>query len=557
MVSRKAIGLAALAIALGLAEVEAIAPAAEQPIAQTAIVQDRKAEGDRLLEQGNQLRQKNQPQQALEVLLNALAIYREIKDRKGEGFALKDIGNAYSELKDNAKNLEYQQQALAIAREIKDTDLEARALNNIGLAHQGLGKPAKEIEYLQQSLTIATNTQNSFMEFTALINLADAYSRGKQPKKVIEFVESALKLARTQNTKEQEARLLLTLAKTHTILKDYQKGIYFAKQSVKTSWQTNNQQLKLECGTILATLFIKIGQEENAINELQKIVESTKKDGHELTKYEARKFTELMIAQIYIQLEDFQPAINLLERGLIGAKNPVERAANLPSLGILIMFYGAIGDNQKANEFGKQALEIAKNLEDPKYLTSKLFLTIFLLYISLEQGKHQETINGAQELLKFARDNKSTDLELFSLFMLAQTYGRQGDYSKVKQYAQQSLTISQERKVPQEEMMLSLLADISIKEGRINEAIFTYRKLLSTDNNNSDVNSRVSLARAYQKLNLPSTAIAFYKQAVNQIEKQRILMQTFASGLQESFLKKSTFGYLTQIKRADVYRELS
>ena len=111
-----------------------------QVLAQTTDA--RKAEADRLLQQGIQQYQTSQFEAALKSWQQALIIYREIKDRQSEGKALGNLGLAYKSLGNYAKAIEYQQQWLAIAREIKDRQSEGAALGNLGLAYNSLGNYA-------------------------------------------------------------------------------------------------------------------------------------------------------------------------------------------------------------------------------------------------------------------------------------------------------------------------------------------------------------------------------------------------------------------------------
>ncbi|MEG3943150.1 tetratricopeptide repeat protein, partial [Microcoleus sp. w2-18aC4] len=86
-----------------------------QALAQTQA--QRKAEAERLFNQGLQQYQISQFQAALQSWQQALIIYRELKDRQSEGAALGSLGIAYLSLGDYAKAIEYTQQWLAIARE--------------------------------------------------------------------------------------------------------------------------------------------------------------------------------------------------------------------------------------------------------------------------------------------------------------------------------------------------------------------------------------------------------------------------------------------------------
>jgi tetratricopeptide (TPR) repeat protein len=65
---------------------------------QAQTTQDRKAEADRLLQQGNQQFQISQFESAFQSWQQVLTIYREIKDRLGEGNSLGNLGNAYRNL---------------------------------------------------------------------------------------------------------------------------------------------------------------------------------------------------------------------------------------------------------------------------------------------------------------------------------------------------------------------------------------------------------------------------------------------------------------------------
>jgi tetratricopeptide (TPR) repeat protein len=66
--------------------------------AQTQNVQDRKAQGDKLNQEGLQLLNKGQLKAALEKFQQALAIRKEVGDRAGEGRTLNNIGGVYASL---------------------------------------------------------------------------------------------------------------------------------------------------------------------------------------------------------------------------------------------------------------------------------------------------------------------------------------------------------------------------------------------------------------------------------------------------------------------------
>jgi len=121
-------------------------------VAQT--VEQRKAEADRLLQQGIQQIESREPEAALQTLEQALRIYREIKHRSGEGNTLANLGRAYFAFQSYAKAIEYSEQSLAIARAIKDQPLEVEAIRRLGLIYLRTRNHPKSIFYVEQTLAI-------------------------------------------------------------------------------------------------------------------------------------------------------------------------------------------------------------------------------------------------------------------------------------------------------------------------------------------------------------------------------------------------------------------
>jgi len=182
-----------------------------QALAQTQV--ERKAEADRLLQQGLQQLKISQFQAALQSWQQALIIYRQIKDRQSEGKALGSLGLAYYSLGDYAKAIEYQQQLLAIAREIKDRQSEGKALGSLGLAYLSLGDYAKAIEYQQQLLAIAREIKDRQSEGKALGSLGLAYLSLGDYAKAIEYQQQLLAIAREIKDRQSERTALNNLGR--------------------------------------------------------------------------------------------------------------------------------------------------------------------------------------------------------------------------------------------------------------------------------------------------------------------------------------------------------
>ena len=138
---------------------------------QEQTIQDRKAEADKLFNQGNQQFQISQFEAAFQSWQQALAIYREIKDRFGEGQSLGNLGLVYRNLGKYDKAIGLHLLDLEIAREIKDRRSEGRALGNLGVAYNSLGKYDKVIELQTQRLAITREIKDRLGEGQSLGNL--------------------------------------------------------------------------------------------------------------------------------------------------------------------------------------------------------------------------------------------------------------------------------------------------------------------------------------------------------------------------------------------------
>ena len=136
-------------------------------VAQT--VNDRKAEADRLLEQGRKQFRSSQFKQALQSWEESLAIYREIGDtpegssyanREGIANSLGNLGIVYASLGDYRKAIDYQVQSLAISKEIGNRLGQAQSLNNLGNAYQKLKDYENAEKNLRQAIGIWENIRS-------------------------------------------------------------------------------------------------------------------------------------------------------------------------------------------------------------------------------------------------------------------------------------------------------------------------------------------------------------------------------------------------------------
>jgi CHAT domain-containing protein/Flp pilus assembly protein TadD len=283
-------------------------------------VDERKAEGDRLFQQGSQQYGMSQFEAALQSLQQALIIYREIKDHQREGIALSNLGITYYALGDYGKAIEYHQQSLAIAERIKDREGEGVSLGSLGNAYFSQGDYGKAIESHQQSLAIAREIKYPQLEGASLGSLGGAYYALGDYGKAIEYYQQSLAIAREIKFRQLEGDSLANLGDAYRSLGDYGKAIEYHQQSLAIAQEIKYPQL-----------------EGGSLNNL---------------------------GNAYHSLGDYAKAIDYLQQSLAIAREIKDRQSEGASLGDLGNAYYSLGDYAKAIEYSQQYLAIAKNIDD-------------------------------------------------------------------------------------------------------------------------------------------------------------------------------------------------
>ncbi|MEG4942505.1 CHAT domain-containing tetratricopeptide repeat protein [Microcoleus sp. F4-D5] len=290
-----------------------------QALAQTQA--QRKAEADRLLDQGHQQYEISQFQAALLSWQQALIIYREIKDRQGEGKALGSLGNAYNSLGDYAKAIDYLHQDLAIAREIKDRQSEGRALGHLGNAYNSLGDYAKAIDYLQQGLAIAREIKDRQSEGAALGNLGIAYNSLGDYAKAIEYVQQGLAIARERKDRQIEGAALGNLGIAYRNLGDYAKAIDYAQQVLAIAREIKDRQSE---GAALNNLGLALFNSGNLPGAEKTLLDSIKvsdslraglDDANKVSIFETQTRAYGILQKVFIAQKKTNDALEIAERG--------------------------------------------------------------------------------------------------------------------------------------------------------------------------------------------------------------------------------------------------
>ena len=410
---------------------------ASRVLAQT--VDGRKAEADRLLQQGIEQFNISQYETALQSWQQALIIYREIKDRQGESYALGNLGGAYLYLGDYAKAIDYSEQVLAIAREIKDRHSEGTALGNLGLAYLYLGDYAKAIDYQQQSLAIAREIKDRNSEGRALGNLGIAYRNLGNYTKAIDYSEQLLAIAREIKSRQGEGKALGNLSIVYRNLGDYTKAINYSEQYLAIAREIKSRQGEGAALGNLGLAYRNLGDYAKAIDYSEQLLAIAR----EIKSRQGEGAALGNLGGAYLSLGDYTKAIDYSEQLLAIAREIKDRQGEGGALGNLGLAYLSLRDYAKAIDYSEQLLAIAREIKD-RNSEGKALGNLGLAYYSL--GNYTKAIDYSEQWLAIAREIKDRQGEGAALGNLGVAYRNLGDYTKAIDYQQQQLAIAREIK---------------------------------------------------------------------------------------------------------------
>lgn len=235
------------------------------------------------------------PQSALVLIDEALAISGEIKWRKGESFAFSKRGEIYYVMADNLKAMDAYQASLKIAESINDESQIAtlynnlgniyadakqfekaienyesylsfseklklvpnqiKALNNIGNVLNENDKMDEAIPYFNEALKLSKQIDNTFFRAAIINNLGVAYKRKKDYKNALQSFNEALELSSEIENKYIKASALNSLGKVNILLEHYDSANFYAQKALKLSEEIVNVEWQADSWKVLQQVY--------------------------------------------------------------------------------------------------------------------------------------------------------------------------------------------------------------------------------------------------------------------------------------------------------------
>ncbi|MBX9257241.1 tetratricopeptide repeat protein [Desmonostoc muscorum CCALA 125] len=460
-------------------------------------------QGVKLVEEAQELKKKGTREgyeQAIKKYQQALKIVQELGLRTEEAEINLAIGVIYSISSENLEALKYFNQLLNISREFKLPVLEASALTLIAQAYTRTGKAREALTLLNQAESIFRAEKKFDTVALVLISIASTHTGLGEIPQTLEPLNQALQIYRdTLKDLPQQATVLNQIGFSYSQMGDTKTALEYYEQALEIQ-QKRQDLLPAQSETLrnIGSLHHQLGKNEEALGYLNKARNIQQTQGLLI----AEGLTIQNIADIYTSQGDYQGAIEHYKQAIILFKKGGNTA--LESLGIqriISIYKNYIGDNHKALEFVKEALELDKNITgDIERYAATLNQKGD---IHRSQGDYQQALEIYNEALDIARSTKNKNIEARTLSNMASLYELLGDYDlSIKNYKQALQIYRQIPDKPFELMLLPLIGDLYMAKEDYPEAIKYHNQVLSLsreqNNYRFEITGLMGLARIYE-----------------------------------------------------------
>ncbi len=166
---------------------------------------------------GRTLRQE-EPERALALYREALALYRGLGDLQQEATTLHNLGTIHQSLGETEEALAHYERALPIWSELGVKTEEASTLRLLGDLYQRMGEPRKALDLLPRAIAQFEAAGSSGDAASTLTTLGDAQARAGQAGEALASYTRALAIHRRNGNRREEAQALNSIGCCHFLL---------------------------------------------------------------------------------------------------------------------------------------------------------------------------------------------------------------------------------------------------------------------------------------------------------------------------------------------------
>ena len=327
----------------------------EQALALFQEVGDRTGEATTLNNMAAVYQTTGQPQRALELYEQALPLRREVGDRNGEAITLNNMGEVYRATGQSKRALELYEQALPLRQEVGDRNGEAMTLNNIAVVYLSTGQPKLALELYEQVLPLTREVGNRAGEATTLIGMAGVYRATGQPKLALELYERALALTREVGDRAREAATLIRMGEVYPMTGQPQRELELYEQALPLTREVGDRAEEAITLNNIALVYLATGQLQRALELYEQVLPLRR----EVEDRDGEAITLNNIAHVYLATGQPQQALGLYEQALPLMREVEDRGGEATTLNnIAVVLYQFLNRSQEAITTMEQAIAV-------------------------------------------------------------------------------------------------------------------------------------------------------------------------------------------------------
>ncbi|MEM9215902.1 MAG: tetratricopeptide repeat protein [Cyanobacteria bacterium P01_F01_bin.150] len=406
-------------------------------VAVAQVVEDRKAEADRLADEAFQQYRVSQWRESLQSLDKALEIYRAIGDRPGEADTLGNIGIIYRLLGDYPTALNYYDQSLAIKRELGNRSGESDTLTNIGTVYNLLGDYPTALNYYDQSLAIKRELGDRSGESKTLGNIGTVYNLLGDYPTALDYYDQSLAIKRELGDRSGESNTLGNIGIIYEKLGDYPTALDYYDQSLAIKRELGDRSGESNTLGNVGNIYQFLGDYPTALGYYDQSLALTR----ELGDRPGESNTLGNIGNIYQFLGDYPTALGYYDQSLALTRELGDRSGEAITLGNVGNIYQFLGDYPTALDYYDQTLTLTRELGDRSGESTTL-ANIGIIHQLL--GDYPTALDYYDQSLALTRGLGDRARKATTLGNIGIIHRFLGDYSTALDYYDQSLALKRE-----------------------------------------------------------------------------------------------------------------
>ena len=315
-----------------------------------------------LIELASQL-QDNDPKQALEYAIKALAMSKKIDDKHSEVVILNKIAILYWNITNYKLAMEYATTALTEAKKHTYTSELAISNRTIGLVYTDLGSYKKASEHFFVSLKLSEEVENQESTAKALSSIGYVYFDQDNYDKALEYYFRSLNLSKTIKYPKGIARGLNNIAAVYGSQEEYEKANKYITEAIEINKSLGNLHWVGINYMNLGLTNQMLGNPKNALQYYNQAIEIFNNLNNTIWELKC----SLNIGNFYFGVGDFSKSLEYGVMVLEQAQAHKMKRIEYDSYSLFNKTYLALGDTISAYKYtllqiqAKDSLDIKKN----------------------------------------------------------------------------------------------------------------------------------------------------------------------------------------------------